>query len=108
MIKHKKKLQEMATKATCKMYDDNARAMTQDELSHAIGRARSAAMGLAVAGIGCFIGLAGGLSFSLGAGSAIAIGIGASTGLFVASFRNFRKAKQMALVSQENGLSETV
>lgn len=94
--------------ATCKMNDDDVRSMTQEKLSHAIGRTRGAAMGLAVSGIGCFIGLAAGLSSSVGVGSAIAIGIGASTGLFAASCMNFRKAKHMALISQENDASENV
>ena len=62
---------------------------------------RNAGIGLVVAGIGCFCGLLGGLSSSIGIGGAIGPAIGASMGLILGSMGPFQESKKILSIDRE-------
>lgn len=71
--------------------DDKIRAMTHEERMKYANYRQAQGTGLVVSGIGCFAGLVGGLWGSMG-GASIAVGIGASCGLWAASCGPFSEA----------------
>ena len=66
-------------------------------------RLRSAGMGMMVSAMGVLIGLTAGLSSSIGFGSAMAIGIGASVGLFAAGRSMIKRGNGMTTAECTEG-----
>lgn len=75
-------------------------AMSHEERLALAKRTNAAAMGICVAGFGCFAGLSGGLWHSMGAG-ALGVGFGGACGLWFASCGVFKEAKLILQFDEE-------